>query len=91
MAKKEFEWEIKEHVLDFNEKSDAGWVKQLNKVKWGNNSPVFDIRQWHYPDDSDVPDKMGKGVTLSRRELTVLAEFLKTYDIYGEDSPFSTK
>lgn len=90
MADKKIEFEIKETLLDLNEKTDKGWVKQLNKVKWGNNSPILDIRQWHYPEGSDIPDRMGKGITLSRTEMTKLYEFLKTYDIYGADSPYST-
>lgn len=81
MAKADFDWEIKEHVVDLEEKSDKGWVKQLNIVRWGDNAPSFDIRKWHYPEDSEIPDKMGKGVTLSSKELSVLAEFLKDYEI----------
>ena len=48
-------------------KSDSGWAKQLNLIRWNEREPKYDIREWS-PDGQ----KMGKGVTLSKEELVAL-------------------
>lgn len=73
----DIQYEIMEHVTNLSEKSNTGWVKQLNRVKWSNNNPVWDIRSWRYPDTSNTPDRMSKGVTLSDAEMNALADYLK--------------
>ena len=66
----DFKFEIVEHigVLSVSEKD---WAKEVNKVKWGDNDPVFDIRSWS-PDHT----KMGKGVTLTEAEYTALKDII---------------
>lgn len=75
MATKEFQYEIIETALDLSPKSNKGWVKQLNRVKWGDNAPVWDIRSWHYPDGESSPDKMSKGASLSDEEMNNLRNY----------------
>ncbi len=49
----------------------SGWKKEVNIVSWNGRNPKFDIREW-----SPEGDKMGKGVTLSDEEATILKEIL---------------
>lgn len=87
MKDKEFTYEITEHLVDLSGPK-GGWVKQLNKVSWGGSAPTLDIRQWHFPDGSDTPDKMSKGITLSKSELKVLADYLQHHNFDEIDLPF---
>ena len=57
-------------------KSASGWSKELNLISWNDREPKYDIREWS-PDRG----KMGKGVTLSKEELTALKELLNTVDL----------
>jgi hypothetical protein len=52
-------------------KSEKGWTKELNLIRWNNREPKYDIREW-------APDgqTMSKGVTLSKEELVALRELL---------------
>ena len=52
-------------------KAGSGWTKELNLISWNEREPKYDIRDWS-PDG----EKMGKGVTLSREELSALKELL---------------
>jgi hypothetical protein len=52
-------------------KSDKGWAKELNLIRWNDREPKYDIRDWS-PDGKT----MGKGVTLSKEELAALRELL---------------
>lgn len=45
-------------------KSTKGWNKEFNIVKWGENEPKIDIREWN-----DDHTRMGKGITLTMEEL----------------------
>ena len=57
-------------------KSGKGWAKELNLVSWNDREPKYDIREW-------APDgqTMGKGVTLTKDELSALRELLKELDL----------
>jgi len=57
-------------VLSENTK---GWRKELNLVRWNENPPKFDIRDWS-PDH----EKMGKGITLTNEEMDALKQFLNS-------------
>ena len=45
---------------------------ELNRISWNGNEPKYDLRRW-----SPNREKMGKGVTMSERELIALYELLK--------------
>ncbi len=65
---KEITFEIKEHIgviKTFNN----GWSKELNIVKWNDNAPKYDIRDW----DEDH-EHMARGVTLREDEMKTLVE-----------------
>lgn len=66
----DFKFDIIETIGVLSEKQN-GWRKLLRFVKWGDNPPKFDIREWA-PDDS----KMGKGVTFSQEELSELSKLI---------------
>lgn len=51
--------------------SKNGWKKEINLISWNERSPKYDIREWS-PDG----EKMGKGVTLSEEEMTILKEIM---------------
>ena len=51
--------------------SAKGWTKELRLIKWGDNDPKYDIRDWA-PDDA----KMGKGVTFTKDELVALGKVI---------------
>ncbi len=56
--------------------SKAGWKTELNMVSWGDRPAKYDIRSWS-PDHQ----KMGKGVTMTKEEITVLRDLLNKLDL----------
>ena len=54
----------------------SGWTKELNLISWNDREPKYDLRDW-----SADGQKMGKGVTLSREELSALKELLNTIEL----------
>ena len=54
----------------------SGWTKELNLVSWNDREPKHDLREWS-PDHG----KMGKGVTLTREELSTLKELLNNMEL----------
>lgn len=61
--------DILETLIEFP--TDGIWHKELNFVKWGNNPPKYDLRPWN-----EDRSQMGKGITLSKEELSILKEEL---------------
>jgi len=61
--------EILETLIVFPEV--GGYHKELNLIKWGSNPPKYDLRGW-----TSDREKMTKGVTLTKDELTILKEKL---------------
>ncbi|MFC4559064.1 YdbC family protein [Virgibacillus kekensis] len=55
--------------------SPKGWTKELNLISWNGRDPKYDIRDWA-PDK----EKMGKGVTLTKEDLSNLKEALADQD-----------
>lgn len=66
----DFKFEVIEDIGDISTKA-SGWKKKLTFVKWGDNDPKFDIREW-----SEDMGKMGKGVTLTQEELEALRDLI---------------
>lgn len=54
----------------------SGWAKELNLISWNDRDAKYDIREWS-PDRG----KMGKGVTLSKEELSALKELLNSMEM----------
>ena len=52
--------------------SAKGWTKELNLISWNGGTPKFDIRDW-----APEHEKMGKGIALTKEELTQLESVLK--------------
>ena len=52
-------------------KAGSGWTKELNLISWNDREPKYDLRDW-----SADGEKLGKGITLSREELSALKELL---------------
>lgn len=71
----EIKYEISESFGVLSE-SNKGWNKELNLISWNDREPKYDIRDW-----SADHGKMGKGVTLSKDELSALKRLLNSMDI----------
>ncbi len=67
----DFKYEIVEEIGVLSENA-KGWRKELNKISWNGADPKYDIRDWA-PDH----EKMGKGVTLSEEELSMLKQIIR--------------
>lgn len=65
-------FEIKKQISTLSSNESKGWKKELNLISWNERAPKYDIRDW----DSNHT-KMGKGVTLSEKELKELYLSLK--------------
>lgn len=72
MDDKEIKFEIVKQFGSLGAGS-KGWSKELNLVSWNEREPKFDLREWS-PDHT----RMGKGVTLSKDELSALSRLLET-------------
>lgn len=71
----EIKYEIKESFGVISE-SAKGWTKELSLVSWNDKDAKYDIREW-----SPEHDKMGKGITLTKEELSELKKLLNELDI----------
>lgn len=61
--------------------SASGWNVELNRVSWNGNEPKYDLRSW-----SPNHTKMGRGITLTEKELIALAALLdKEIEFIKED------
>ncbi|MEE1354442.1 MAG: PC4/YdbC family ssDNA-binding protein [Absicoccus porci] len=67
---KEFKYEIIKNAGVLS-KSSKDWRKELNLIRWGDNEPKYDIRDW-----SGDHGYMGKGVTFTITELRNLKRIL---------------
>jgi len=56
--------------------SASGWAKELNLISWNDRDPKYDLRDW-----SGDGSKMGKGVTLTREELSALKDLLNSLEL----------
>ena len=56
--------------------SASGWSKELNLISWNDREPKYDLRDW-----SANHEKMGKGATLSKEELSALKELLNSIEL----------
>jgi hypothetical protein len=54
----------------------GGWNLELNMISWGGRPVKYDIRSWS-PDHQ----KMSKGITLSKDELSALKALLESKNI----------
>ena len=66
----EFKYEVVERIAVLS-KSAKGWTKELNLISWNDREAKYDIREWA-PDG----EKMGKGITLSDEEVSMLKKAL---------------
>ncbi len=57
-------------------KSASGWTKELNLMRWNDQEPKYDLREW-----SPDRQRRGKGVTLTKEELMALKELLNSFKL----------
>lgn len=53
-----------------------GWQREINLISWNDRKPKVDIRDW-----APEHEKMGKGITLNKKELLQLKELLNGMDL----------
>jgi len=68
----DFSFNIQQNFGTISE-GKGGWKMELNLVSWGERPPKYDIRSWS-PDH----EKMGKGITFTKEELSSLRDLLNT-------------
>ena len=66
----EFKYEVTE-TLGVLSETGNGWSKEINLVSWSDRAPVYDLRTW-----TADHERMGKGITLTKDELTKLRDIL---------------
>ena len=71
----EFKYEIVERIAVLSQNAN-GWERQLNRVSWNERDPKYDLRDWS-PDGS----KMGKGISLTHEELSILKGILDEMEL----------
>jgi hypothetical protein len=70
----ELKFEIKKNISVLSE-STKGWKREVNIISWNERKPKLDIRDW-----DEEHKMMGKGITLSREEVTGLKKILLEND-----------
>ena len=78
MERKEFDFEIKEHLGLLTADATQTVRKELNLVSWNGKEPVYEIRGWKYHDNET---KALKGITLSKEELKALKSVLNGLEL----------
>jgi hypothetical protein len=72
-------FEVKEQLGVLSE-STKGWSKQLNLVSWNGREAKYDIRDW-----DERLEKMGRGVSLSRVEMSKLRDLLEQLSLADDE------
>ena len=67
---KEIKYEIINHIGVVSENT-RGWQKELNRISWNGGEPKYDLRDW-----APEHEKIGKGITLSEKDLRVLKSII---------------
>lgn len=67
---KEIKYEIINHIGVVSENT-RGWKKELNRISWNGGEPKYDLRDW-----APEHEKIGKGITLSEKDLRVLKSII---------------
>ena len=70
-ASSQFKVEIIQNIAVLSTEK-SGWTKEINLVSYNGAPPKYDIRTW-----DPNHEKMGKGITLTKEELTQLESVLK--------------
>ncbi len=71
----EITFEIVERIGIISD-STKGWKKELNRVKWNDRAPKYDIREW-----DPEHEKMGRGITLTEEEVKVLMDYFANLEL----------
>ena len=73
----EFKYEVKEKFATLSDKN--GYTKEFNLISYNDREPTYDIRTWSV--DEEGERKMGKGITLNKKELKELLNILQDLDL----------
>lgn len=71
----EFKYEVKKQIGQLSS-SKSGWNREMNLVSWNGAKAKLDIRDWA-PDH----EKMGKGISLTHEEASILREILNELNL----------
>ena len=70
-ASSQFKFEIIQNIAVLSTEK-SGWTKEINLVSFNGAPPQYDIRTW-----DPNHEKMGKGITFTKEDLTQLESVLK--------------
>ena len=70
-ASSQFKFEIIQNIAVLSTEK-SGWTQETTLVSYNGAPPKYDIRTW-----DPNHEKMGKGITLTKEELTQLESVLK--------------
>ena len=70
-ASSQFKFDIIQNIAVLSTEK-SGWTKEINLVSFNGAPPKYDIRTW-----DPNHEMMGKGITLTKEELTQLESVLK--------------
>lgn len=76
--RKEFNFEIKEHLGTITADPEARVLKQLNLISWNECKPGYELRSWKQTESGKQPLK---GIVLTVDELKALREILNGLDL----------
>lgn len=76
--RKEFNFEIKEHLGTLTADPEQKITKELNFVSWNECKPGYELRSWKQTENGKQPLK---GITLSLDELRALRKCLNGLDL----------
>jgi hypothetical protein len=71
----DFKFEIEKNFGELSE-SPKGWKKEFNLVSFNGREAKYDIREW-----DPEHEKMSKGLTFTKEEITKLKDLLNKLDI----------
>lgn len=76
--RKQFEFEIKEHLGTLTADVEAKVSKELNIVSWNGGKESYELRSWKHTENGKQPLK---GITLTIDELKALRDCLNGLDL----------
>lgn len=76
--RKQFDFEIKEHLGTLTADAEAKVSKELNIVAWNGNKESHELRSWKQTENEKQPLK---GIVLTIAELKALREILNGLDL----------
>lgn len=80
MSTPEITYEVQEELGVLSVNPRTNWRKLCRRVAWNSNSGRIEVRDWSpASDESDEPERMSRGISLTDEEAKTLGEILYKY------------